>query len=76
MFTDLTGRTFGRLTVIRKSERRHKNRCYLWECLCECGNTVYVLASNLKRGKTRSCGCLRHELWTKHNHAGDQSGLL
>lgn len=58
---DLAGLRFGRLTVIRKSEFV-KNTNRLWECLCDCGNVVYVRADGLRRGTTRSCGCLAREL--------------
>ena len=57
---DLTGRRYGRLTVI---ERRgsDKHRKALWLCKCECGNEVVVIGSHLKSENTTSCGCLRKE---------------
>ena len=57
---DLSGQQFGRLSVIRPTDAR-KNGEVLWECLCDCGNTVRVVGSALKRGGSRSCGCLRKE---------------
>lgn len=33
-----------------------------WLCRCECGGLVVVWGSNLRRGITRSCGCLRREV--------------
>ena len=53
---DLTGRRFERLKVIGRSGKRS------WICLCDCGRTHTARASNLKRGTTRSCGCLVREL--------------
>lgn len=53
---DLTGQRFGMLTVIEKSNRSGK-RVY-WRCRCDCGNTVEVLGLSLRRGATKSCGCL------------------
>lgn len=53
-FVDLTGRRFGHLVVIRRSSLPGK---VSWECLCDCGNTSIVSASNLKSGRTESCGC-------------------
>jgi len=33
----------------------------MWVCRCECGGEKMVLGGALKRGKTRSCGCLSRE---------------
>jgi hypothetical protein len=49
------GEVFGRLTLLRKLGRLH---CY---CRCICGSEVTVLVGNLRRGRTKSCGCLRRE---------------
>lgn len=53
---DLTGRRFGKLIVVAKSDRR-KNRAVLWECRCDCGNLVYKPTHQLNSGNARSCGC-------------------
>lgn len=53
---DETGNKYGKLTVIKRAE----NDAYggaRWQCLCECGNITTVRAQDLKRGKTKSCGC-------------------
>jgi hypothetical protein len=42
-------------------------------CLCECGSIKQVNYRNLKRGKTKSCGCLRKEVATRHGLS--QSGI-
>lgn len=60
---DLTGLRFGRLTVIKKSEP--KNGKTTWSCKCDCGKEVIVRTELLRKGKTRSCGCLNIE-----NHSG------
>lgn len=58
---DLTGRKFGKLTVIGRAEDRRPGRP-MWLCKCDCGSTVAVLSSALlKPNGTRSCGCLRHQ---------------
>lgn len=59
---DLTGKKFGRLTVIKKSAKKVKNRNVQWDCVCTCGNHVTEDGYNLRHGKTKSCGCLRNEL--------------
>jgi len=57
---DLTGRKFGRLTVLRPTERRTSGRV-VWECKCDCGNMICVASNSLLDGDTKSCGCLRKE---------------
>ena len=56
---ELTGRTFGRLTVIGYSSTR--GTLGMWLCRCECGQEKVVYAGHLKRMEVRSCGCLRKE---------------
>lgn len=60
-FKDLTGKSFGRLTVlIQKGE--DKTRHLLWICRCECGKKIFAGGGNLNKGTTQSCGCLRSEI--------------
>lgn len=56
-FVDLTGETFGRLTVVNKAGSSSKGYA-VWVCLCECGEFTHVRSDKLKSGNTRSCGCL------------------
>lgn len=55
---DLTGQTFGRLTVIEPTEQK-KRGATLWRCRCECGSEILALAHGLQSGNTSSCGCAR-----------------
>lgn len=57
---DLTGREFGRLTVLSLTDRK-VNRGSVWRCQCSCGNIVEVPAIALVHNRTKSCGCLRKE---------------
>jgi len=59
---DITGQTFGRLTVISQAEKNPKSGATTWNCICECGNTKQVKGTSLKSGKTKSCGCLRSQI--------------
>jgi hypothetical protein len=64
-FKDLTGKKFGRLTVIKRDYNTiYKNDTY-WLCKCDCGKEVSVCRGNLKSGNTRSCGCLHSEIISK-----------
>lgn len=56
---DLTGRQFGRLTVIYRAENRNGRAA--WGCLCECGMRFVVIGKDLRNGHTKSCGCLRKD---------------
>ena len=61
---NLTGERFGRLIVLRRAEDMVSpsgSKDVIWECQCDCGNKKNVRASNLKSGKTKSCGCLEEE---------------
>lgn len=57
---NISGMSFGRLLVL-KYIPGSKGVRLKWECLCDCGNTTIVFASNLLGGKTRSCGCFMDE---------------
>jgi len=56
---DLTGQLFGNLIVLNEAPVRASDGSVQWRCLCSCGNTTIVSANNIKRGITRSCGCLQ-----------------
>lgn len=58
---DLTGKIFGRLTVLEKSPRHNKHGQPFWKCVCICGSEKEVLGPNLRSGRSRSCGCVRSE---------------
>lgn len=57
---DLTGRRFGRLTVLRRDGVGNAWQT-MWLCRCDCGNLSRVEMGNLVRGRTRSCGCLKRD---------------
>lgn len=53
---DLTGQTFGHLTVIKKLDHRKGGRTW-WLTKCACGNEREVNGSLLKISPNISCGC-------------------
>jgi hypothetical protein len=69
----LVGKVFGRMTVVREARARTKTSAARYECLCSCGTTKEVCASNLWSGDTKSCGCLRRELSTAKATAHSES---
>lgn len=74
----LTGRTFGRLTVVRFAGLNSRH-CALWECRCRCGRLCTVVGQLLRKGSTKSCGCLASELSAKRhrkNLVGQHFGRL
>lgn len=56
---DLTGKRFGKLEVKKRVPPMGREGTVYWEVLCDCGNTTIVEGPNLRRGNTKSCGCLR-----------------
>lgn len=42
----------------------------MWECRCECGNTTVVYLGHFRDGHTKSCGCHKKEVNTKHGQSG------
>lgn len=69
---DLTGKRFGKLTVIEYShtERNGNEIRAYWKCKCDCGNETTVKGKELKSGNTKSCGCLKIE---RGNHTHNLS---
>ena len=57
---DMTGKRFGRLVVIEQSDYIEPGRPR-WLCRCDCGNEVVVKGVSLRRGDTKSCGCITKE---------------
>lgn len=69
---DLTGKTFGRLTVLEQAEDYVDPRgehVAMWKCKCACANNTIlsIRGTRLKRGETKSCGCLQKEITAKNN---------
>lgn len=52
---DLTGKKFGKWTVVKLTGKTPARKL-LWLCRCDCGTEKIVLAGNLMRGLSSSCG--------------------
>ena len=53
---DLTGKRFGRWSVIKRGPNSARVR---WECQCDCGKIALVQGVHLSSGKSTNCGCYR-----------------
>lgn len=68
---DLTGRRFGRLSVIGVDDRGTR-KTYFW-CKCDCGTVKSIRGDGLLSGSIVSCGCKKREqdrinLEANHKH--------
>ena len=64
----LIGERFGRLVVKGYAGSAGKEGAIM-ACLCDCGRDCEVLASSLKKGNTRSCGCGEYDNRAKNMRA-------
>lgn len=73
---DLTGKTIGRWTVLRRNDPPSRGHRPLYVCRCSCGTERVVQGNHLTEGRTKSCGCLRTETSrskaTTHGHYGER----
>jgi len=66
---DLTGKCFGRLTVIKemRTVRKRPSQSYVyWKCLCSCGREKEITTGGLLNGHTKSCGCLQKDIFKQN----------
>lgn len=59
-FIDLTGKKFGKLTVIKRLDNivyRNKQQRVIWLCLCDCGKYIKKQSNYLRKSKNPNCGC-------------------
>lgn len=59
-YVDIAGQRFGRLLAMWpiQSDKKHP---FKWACQCDCGNILYVNGAAIRKGNTKSCGCLHRE---------------
>lgn len=62
---DVTGQRFGKLVALHPTEKR-SGTSIVWECQCDCGNLAFMNLNNLRRGRSTSCGCFKHECGLTH----------
>lgn len=61
---DMIGKRFGQLVVVGKGQtyyRPNGKTYYKFLCKCDCGNTKMINGYSLRKGITKSCGCIRKD---------------
>ena len=76
-FKDLTGLTFGHLTVLEVAPR-DEHGAIVWKCSCDCGNLHLVQGYRLTKGGANSCGCITSgRAWNRgHGMAGSPQYMV
>ena len=68
---ELTGQTFGELTVTGRAEKQNRTGGIWWTCQCSCGETIETAGTLLVNGRRTHCSGPAHE---KHYAAADITG--
>ena len=59
---DMAGKRFGRWLVLKQiPSPPYAKGAATWHCKCDCGAFGKVLGSELRRGTSKSCGCMHDE---------------
>jgi hypothetical protein len=66
---DYLGLKYGRLTIIREGSSIKYSKTTMKKvfCKCDCGNEKEIDLNSIKRGKSKSCGCLNKEISKKNS---------
>ncbi len=72
---DMADRRFGRLLVLSRGENTPEKTA-TWLCRCDCGVEITARGPNLRRGNSRSCGCLNIESISKRSRTHNEAGVL
>ena len=69
----MEGNIYGRLLVLKEDAGRNKNQLVLslCECQCEAHTQFLVPRTDIRRGHTKSCGCLQKEAIAKINYKNE-----
>lgn len=67
------GGKYGKLTILKRAPI-HPSGVAKWICECECGNIIEVAGTQLRSGKTVSCGCEKYNRLI--NEKGNRYGNL
>ena len=53
------GKTYSKLYVVERAQNTDSGNA-MWRCACECGEEIITTGTRLRRGDSRSCGCMRY----------------
>ena len=56
------GNRHGRWLVLKRAVTPHDRAGVYWLCQCDCGQTKVVRGTILRKGGSKSCGCLQREM--------------
>jgi hypothetical protein len=65
---DETGNVYGRLMVVGTNGNLTKGGRLMWVCKCSCGAEKEIEGRAMRRGRIKSCGCLKREMTRKRYH--------
>lgn len=68
---NLVGQRFGRLAVMELLGVQRQGA--VWWCQCDCGSKSKAASQDLRKGTTKSCGCLRSEIMTERQTTHGQT---
>lgn len=73
---NLIGERFGRWVIIERSISipQKTGTKILWLCVCDCGNNAWVQTTDLKSGKSKSCGCFKREVMIERQSTHNKTG--
>lgn len=71
---NLLHQKFNRLTAIGYVGRYRNTTNAEWLWRCDCGNLITMSANAVKRGNTKSCGCLKRETRSTQTHGMARRG--
>jgi hypothetical protein len=66
-FKDIEGQRFTRWVVLGYAGQNER-KASLWYCRCDCGTVRIVKSNDLLSNKSKSCGCLQHEITAERNY--------
>lgn len=66
---EMIGKKFGNLRIIERAGS-NKHGMAMWLCKCDCGASYVAEGCRLRKGNTKSCGCLKKTHAIKHHDSG------